>query len=217
VPGGAPAGCVHLGDIIEGEFIYLNKYMKKIVNSMKKWPVGVLVLCVVLLLAIWLGAGGTLPTSLSTIIPAAEEQNTTTTQSSKTVAGIIAGIEYGGRFSQLLSSTGVGASLTGKGPYTVFVATDGAFGRLVPGTINSLSAAEQKRLMQYHVVVGKKLDVDATFSGQIQALSKDTINFQVDASQNVYVNSGKVLETYRASNGIVYVINSVLVPPKPLQ
>lgn len=190
--------------------------MKKIVNSMKSWPVGVLVLCVVILLALWLGAGGTFPTSFSTIIPAGDEQNTNT-QSSKTVASIIAGIGYGGRFSQLLSSTGVGATLTGKGPYTVFVATDGAFGRLVPGTINNLSAAEQTRLVQYHVVVGKKLDVDAVSSGNIQALSKDMINFQVDAKKDVYVNSGKVLETYRASNGIVYVINSVLLPPKPTQ
>ncbi len=189
--------------------------MKKIVNSMRRWPVGVLVLCVVILLALWLGAGGTFPTSLSTIIPAGDEQNTNTnTQSSKTVAGVIAEIGYGARFSQLLSSTGVGSLLVGKGPYTVFVATDGAFGRLAPGTINNLSAAEQKRLMQYHVVVGKKLDVDAVSSGNVQALSRDMINFQVDAQKNVYVNSGKVLETYRASNGIVYVINSVLLPPK---
>ena len=135
--------------------------------------------------------------------------------STGTVANVIADLEYGGRFSQLLSSTGVGATLSGKGPYTVFVATDGAFGRLVPGTVNSLSAAEQKRLVQYHIVAGKRLDVDALKSGQIQALSRDTLNFQVDPTKKaVYVNSGQVLTAYTASNGIVYVINSVLVPPK---
>jgi uncharacterized surface protein with fasciclin (FAS1) repeats len=134
-----------------------------------------------------------------------------------TVANVIADIQNAGRFSQLLSQTGVGATLTGKGPYTVFVATDGAFGRLVPGTVNSLSAAELKRLVQYHIVVGRKLDADAVQSGQIQALSKDTLNFNVAAGNKVYVNSGYVLSAYNASNGIVYVINSVLVPPKPIQ
>ncbi|MES2006690.1 MAG: fasciclin domain-containing protein [Patescibacteria group bacterium] len=135
-----------------------------------------------------------------------------------TVRDVIADIEYGSRFSQLLSSTGVGATLTGKGPYTVFVSTDGAFGRLVPGTVNSLSATELKRLVQYHVVVGKRLDVDALQSGQIQALSRDTLNFNVDAAKKeVYVNSGRVIAAYSTSNGIVYVINSVLVPPKATQ
>lgn len=185
---------------------------------MKKWPVAGLLFAAFILLVLWYFMGGTFPFVNDLINTTTNNLGETTSPSgSKTVAQVIAGIEAGSRFSQLLSSTGVGSSITGKGPYTVFVSTDGAFGRLVPGTVNNLSAAEQKRLIQYHVVSGKKLDVDAVTSSQIQALSKDTLNFQVDANKNVYVNSGKVLETYRASNGIVYVINSVLIPPKPLQ
>lgn len=138
--------------------------------------------------------------------------------SSQTVGAIVGGITNGTRFASLLSSTGVGASLTGKGPYTVFVSTDGAFNRLPAGTLSKMTAAEVKRMIQYHVVAGKRLDVDAVNSGQIQALSKDTLNFQVDSVKGaVYVNSGYVLRAYKASNGIVYVINSVLLPPTPQQ
>lgn len=132
-----------------------------------------------------------------------------------TVAEVVAAVPNAGRFNQLLTQSGVSSSLTGKGPYTVFVATDGAFGRLVPGTINNMSAAQLKRTMQYHIVSGRQLDVDALNNGQIQALSRDTLNFSVDASKGAaYVNSGYVISAYRAKNGIVYVINSVLIPPK---
>jgi len=133
--------------------------------------------------------------------------------SPKTVNAIVSEVANGTRFAQLLASTGVGASLTGKGPYTVFVATDGAFSRLVPGTISNMSAAQLKRTIQYHIVA-KQLDVDAVNSGQVQALSRDTLNFNVDTVKGaVYVNSGYVLKAYKATNGIVYVINSVLLPP----
>lgn len=138
----------------------------------------------------------------------------TVQNSNGTVANVIADLQYGNRFSQLLAQTGVSSELSGKGPYTVFVSTDGAFGRLVPGTVNSLSGAELKRLVEYHIVTGKKLDVDAVNSGQVQALSGDPLNFQVNADDKVYVNSGYVLQAYSASNGIVYVINSVLIPPQ---
>lgn len=132
--------------------------------------------------------------------------------STGTVAQVVAQVTNGGTFASYLSSTGVGATLTGKGPYTIFVSTDGAFSRLAPGTITKMTAAQKKRMVQYHVVAGKSLDIDAVNNGQIQALSRDTINFNVDGGK-VYVNSGYVLQGYKATNGMVYVINAVLLPP----
>jgi uncharacterized surface protein with fasciclin (FAS1) repeats len=138
---------------------------------------------------------------------------TTNGQSSGTVASAVANAEYGTRFNQLLAQSGVLSAISGKGPYTVFVPSDGAFGRLAQGTINNMSAAELKRTMQYHIVAGKSLDVDALNNSQIQALSRDTLNFRVDKGV-VYVNSGQVLKSYKTKNGMVYVINAVLLPPK---
>ncbi len=189
-------------------------------NSTTKWIIGAAVILVVALGLWWYASGqsaapqqpATTTTTDSELSgPGQVTVNTTTSD----VASVIAGISNGATFASYLSSTGVGATLTGKGPYTVFVSTDGAFSRLAPGTISAMTAAERKRMVQYHVVVGKRLDVDAVNSGQIQALSKDTLNFQVDTVKGaVYVNSGYVLKAYKATNGIVYVINSVLLPPK---
>ena len=59
------------------------------------------------------------------------------------------------------------------------------------------------------------LDTDAVSSGNYQALSKDTLNFYVDLDNGTsYVNSGKVIKQYKASNGVIYTISSVLFPPK---
>jgi uncharacterized surface protein with fasciclin (FAS1) repeats len=183
------------------------------------WIVGTAVV-IILLVIWWENNKANLPSVANPLTGGGTEASGTggvsvQDSSSATVASILAGIPNAGRFNQLLSSTGVASAITGKGPYTVFVATDAAFGRLVPGTINTMSAAEQKRTLQYHIVSGKKLDVDAVQSGQVQALSGDSLNFTVDAAEGgVYVNSGYVLKVYKAKNGIIYVINSVLIPPK---
>jgi uncharacterized surface protein with fasciclin (FAS1) repeats len=197
-------------------------------NSAVKW-IAIIVIVVLIGLGLWwlLGqqpVGGANSSTASTTPETATSTETsgagaiTVQNSTGTVAQVVAGLALGSRYASLLSSTGVGATLTGKGPYTIFVATDGAFSRLPAGTLSAMSSADLKRLVQYSIVPGKKLDVDAVNSGQIQALSKDMINFQVDATKKaVYVNSGYVLQAYSASNGIVYVINSVLVPPTSTQ
>jgi|SRR3569623_590239 len=201
-------------------------------NNTGKW-IAVLVVIVLVVLGIWwlTGSQGLLTSNTSnTSNTASSTQETATTTSETSGAGavstrsstgtvnqVIAGLALGNSYARLLSQTGMSSQITGTGPYTVFVATDGAFSRLPPGTISSMNASELKRLVQYSIVTGKKIDADAVNNGQITALSKDTINFNVDAQHRVYVNSGYVLEAYTASNGIVYVINSVLVPPTTTQ
>lgn len=136
-------------------------------------------------------------------------------RSALTVAQVVAGISGSGKFNAYLAQTGVAAQITGKGPYTVFVPTDGAWNRLPQGTLSAMTAADLKRMVQYHVVVGRTLDIDAVSSGTIQALSKDALNFSVRLSDmNVIVNSSQVITQYKAKNGIVYVINTVLIPPQ---
>jgi uncharacterized surface protein with fasciclin (FAS1) repeats len=118
------------------------------------------------------------------------------------------------RFAALLNSTGVLAELAGEGPYTIFVPTDRAF-RLAPkGVVDSLTGAALKRFVEYHVVPNRSVDVNAVDSGTIQALSGDMLNFTVEAGdQSARVNSSVVLEGYSTKNGMVYLINTVLLPP----
>jgi uncharacterized surface protein with fasciclin (FAS1) repeats len=186
-------------------------------KNVKMWVMVVVAVVVVGGLWWWSTNGAAMPTTPT--ITGSETSGagavTIQTSTAASVAAVLSSIPNSTRFNQLLAQTGVAATLNGKGPFTVFVATDGAYGRLVPGTINNMSSAELKRTMQYSIVSGKTLDVDAISSGQVQALSGDALNFVVDATKGaVYVNSGYVLSAYKVKNGIVYVINQVLLPPK---
>lgn len=187
-------------------------------NDKVWWAVGVFAV-VILGFIIWWSTSKPMEPATNGIATTTSELSgagqVTIENSSSSVLTIVANVPNGGTFYDLLSRTVGTSSISGKGPYTIFVATDGAFSRLPPGTISAMSSAQLKRTIQYHIIVGKRLDVDALNSGQVQALSTDTLNFQVDVKKGaVYVNSGYVLHAYKATNGIVYVINSVLLPPK---
>lgn len=134
---------------------------------------------------------------------------------SGTVASVVASLGDASTFNSYFTSTGVAASLSGKGPYTIFVPTNEAFANLTAGTVSGLSAAAQKRLVQYHVVSGKALDIDAVSSGTYTALSKDALNFRVDLTyKEAFVGSGYAIQEYKATNGIVYLVSAVLIPPQ---
>ena len=136
-----------------------------------------------------------------------------TDRSSSDVVSIAQSISGASTFGGWLSSSGVSAQITGKGPYTIFVPTDAAIAKLKTGTFTNLSAAGKTRFVQYHIVKGRAIDVDAQISGTIHALSGDDLNF--DNTNNIaLVNSGIVTAQYKGSNGMVYVINTVLVPPE---
>jgi len=130
------------------------------------------------------------------------------------VVGVLATIPEAADFNNYLHSTGVANQLR-NGSYTIFVPTNAAIATLPRGTISGLSSSAQTRLVQYHVVSGKMLDNDAIMSGTYQAMSRDTLNFNVNIETGVsYVNSGKIIRQYKASNGIIYLVSSVLFPPK---
>ncbi len=198
-------------------------------TNLWNWAVGVGAVILILLGVWWYMSANPAPSSdTDTAGQTATTTNTSATststgaapvasevRSSSTVAQVVASLGGSSNFAALLNSTGVVASLTGKGPYTLFIPTNAAYASLTPGTISAMTAAQKKRMAQYAVVTGKRLDIDAVSSGHYTALSKDPINFQVNLkTDTVMVNSGLVLRQYKASNGIVYVMNAVLVPPQ---
>ncbi len=154
------------------------------------------------------GTASTTATPVSNTIPATpavKEQG-----KSGTIVSVLGSILGGSKFAALLSSTGVASQLSGKGPYTLFVPINDTFSR-VP---TNLSSADKKRLAQYHVVSGKNIDVNIQQSGTIQALSKDMLNFSVrQGDKSARVNSSVALEKYTTSNGTIYLIDQVLLPP----
>ena len=193
-------------------------------NNTFGWVVGIIIVLLIILGVWWFAQGGaatpggtatSTPEAATTGAPGTPVATATEVRTGSTVGAIVASLSGAGTFASLYASTGVAASVTGKGPYTVFVAPDSAFANLPAGTISKMTATQKKRLVQYHVVAGKMLDLDAVNSGTYTALSKDTLNFLVHPQTKLaYVNSGYTIRQYKASNGIVYVISAVLVPPQ---
>jgi uncharacterized surface protein with fasciclin (FAS1) repeats len=154
----------------------------------------------------------------------ASTDNSSTTGSVNTqarvgsVVAVIDSIPDASRFAQELGSTGVASQLTGKGPYTVFVPINEAYGHLAPGTISNMSGSQLKRMVQYHVIVGKAIDVNVQAAGTVTAMSRDLLNFSVrQGDKSARVNSSVALQSFKASNGIVYLVDNVLLPPVATQ
>jgi uncharacterized surface protein with fasciclin (FAS1) repeats len=115
-----------------------------------------------------------------------------------------------------LQAAGLVDTLKGTGPFTVFAPTDEAFAKLPKGTVESLLKPENKaklvRLLTYHVVAGKVMAADVIKVTSAKAVSGDTITVKV-ASGGVTVDNAKVIKTdIAASNGVIHVIDSVIMP-----
>ncbi len=111
--------------------------------------------------------------------------------------------------------------LKGDGPFTVFAPNDDAFAKLPKGTVENLLKPENKdmlvSILKYHVVAGKvmaKQVVDLTSAKTVQG---ESVSIMVKHGK-VYLNGKtKVLKTdIAASNGVIHVIDSVLMPPKKM-
>ncbi|MHB1086610.1 MAG: fasciclin domain-containing protein [Minisyncoccota bacterium] len=170
-------------------------------------------------LSSWAGFG-TRATSTAATRTAAEQtpssRGPVVSTTKQDVASIVAGLSGSTQFKSWFASTGVAATITknAANKYTIFVPTDGSVSQLTPGTITGLSAAEKKRLVQYHIISGRAVDTEAQVAGQMQALSGDMLNFNFGENGIPMVNSSLIVAQYNGTNGTVYVIDNVLFPPK---
>ena len=111
----------------------------------------------------------------------------------------------------------VGA-LKGEGPFTVFAPTDEAFAKLPAGTVETLLLPENKAMLvdilTYHVVAGKVTSTDVVGLEKATMLNGKDVKITVEGSK-VMVNQANVVAVdIEASNGIIHVIDEVLLPAK---
>ncbi len=109
-------------------------------------------------------------------------------------------------------------ALSNAGPFTVFAPTNAAFDKLPAGTVDDLLKPENKEklqdILQYHVYVGvisETIVQDGMKLNQVNG--GDVVLNKKDGKMTV--NGANILSTVKASNGIVYVIDAVLLPPAP--
>jgi hypothetical protein len=112
-----------------------------------------------------------------------------------------------------LQAAGLTETLQGTGPYTVFAPTDEAFAALPQETLQRLLEPRNRetlrRILTYHVVNGQ-----VTTAGQATTLANQPVNVQLDSTSNqITVNNARVIQPVQTSNGVIYAINEVLIPP----
>lgn len=108
------------------------------------------------------------------------------------------------------------ATLSGPGPFTVFAPVDAAFAALPAGTVESLVQPENKGtlagILTYHVVAGKVLSTDLSNGMKAKTVNGGEITITI-ADGNVKVNGAQVvLADVATSNGVIHVIDGVLLP-----
>jgi uncharacterized surface protein with fasciclin (FAS1) repeats len=125
-----------------------------------------------------------------------------------------------GQFNTLVAALGAAGlvnTVKGSGPFTVFAPTDPAFARLGAGIVENLLKRENKDLLiailTYHVLPGKVMAADVAKLKEAKTVNGKMLRVKVSGS-NVMINDAKVTSTdIVASNGVIHVIDNVVLPP----
>lgn len=107
-------------------------------------------------------------------------------------------------------------ALSNAGPFTVFAPTNAAFDKLPAGTVENLVKPENKdqlrTILEYHVYVGVLTESMIRDGMTLNQVSLDNVTLG-NKEGKITVNGANVLGSARGSNGIVYIIDAVLLPP----
>jgi len=153
----------------------------------------------------------------TTALSADEECAVGTPQQSDIVDTAVAA----GDFSTLaaaLKAADLVKTLKGKGPFTVFAPTDKAFGKLPKGTLEDLLKPENKgklaSILTYHVVPGKVMAADVVKLNSAKTVQGSKVRIKVKNGK-VKVDGATVVKTdIECSNGVIHVIDAVILPKK---
>jgi uncharacterized surface protein with fasciclin (FAS1) repeats len=128
-------------------------------------------------------------------------------------------MEADGRFTSLieaLQATGLDSVLQGDGPYTIFAPTDAAFAALPAGAFDQLlndPSGQLTDILRYHVVPGDILSEDISNGMEATTAQGKTVRFEVQGN-TVRINGATlVTRDIETENGVVHVIDAVILPP----
>lgn len=125
-----------------------------------------------------------------------------------------------GTFKTLIAAAkaaGLVDTLKGKGPLTVLAPTDEAFAKLPKGTVESLLKPENKaklaEILTYHVVAGRAFAADVAKAKSIKTVQGSAIKITAKKGKVMANNANIVATDINATNGVVHVIDAVILPP----
>jgi uncharacterized surface protein with fasciclin (FAS1) repeats len=132
-----------------------------------------------------------------------------------TIVEVAQGNEDFSTLVQAVVAAGLAETLSGEGPFTVFAPTNAAFEALPAGLLEKLLLPENKetlvKILTYHVVGAKVMAADVA-AGEVATVEGSS--FTISTEGGVKVDAANVTTTdLPASNGVIHVIDAVLVPP----
>ena len=115
-----------------------------------------------------------------------------------------------------LKAAGLIDTLKGAGPFTVFAPTDEAFAKLPAGTVADLLKPENKEklaaILTYHVVPAKAMAKDVAGMSSAKTVNGKELKLKVDDGKVMINESTVTTADIEASNGVIHVIDAVLIP-----
>lgn len=121
-----------------------------------------------------------------------------------------------GQFNTLVKAVqaaGLVDTLKGKGPFTVFAPTDEAFAKLPAGTVEALLQDKEKlaKVLTYHVVPGK-VTASQVKPGDVKTVQGQALKVRTDGGKVMVDNARVIKADVMASNGVIHVIDTVVLP-----
>ena len=115
-----------------------------------------------------------------------------------------------------LQAAGLVDTLKGKGPFTVFAPTDEAFAKLPAGTVENLLKPENHEklvsILTYHVVPGKVMAKDVVKLHEAKTVNGKDVKIMTEGGKVMVDNANVVKTDIACSNGVIHVIDSVILP-----
>ena len=133
----------------------------------------------------------------------------------QSISDIASGSKQFDTLTSLLAQADLVETLDGKGRFTVFAPTDAAFAKVPKSTLDALAADPEqlKAVLLYHVADGRLTARKVVKRKSIRTLNGARVKVRV-TKKGVRLNDARVTKTdIRASNGVIHVIDGVLLPP----
>ncbi|MEG4579334.1 fasciclin domain-containing protein [Microcoleus sp. MON1_C5] len=138
------------------------------------------------------------------------------TSAAKDIVAIASGDPQFKTLTKALGAADLVATLQRKGPFTVFAPTDAAFAALPEGTVENLLKPENKaqltKILAYHVVPGSVVSTSLK-SGDVKSVEGSSLKVAVSTGKVTVGGANVVKADIKASNGVIHVIDKVLMPP----
>jgi uncharacterized surface protein with fasciclin (FAS1) repeats len=138
-------------------------------------------------------------------------------ESQKDIVKIAAGSKDHSTLVAALQQADYVKVLANAGPFTVFAPTNAAFDKLPAGTVDGLMKDDKRtdlrNILEYHVAVGVYKQANMQDGQKINMVNLDDITLSVKDGRLMVNGTANVVATIPASNGIIYVIDAVLLPP----